>query len=170
MGLSNAMSGGIMLFGIMYVIFTFVNITETSTSVHEVLFERSELDAKMANTSVELRVIGVLGVDNEFDFRIINNNLEKLWDFKNFDVIITYENSGITYTETLRYVDCPGDVGTWCIGTFFGDDFQPGILNIDETALIQVKLNNNLELGTILLIVVSTPNGVVSTLTVTVTV
>ena len=168
MGLSNAMSGGIILFGITYVIFVFMGITDISTSVHEALFERSKLDAKMANTSVELRMTGQLGDGNEFGFRMINNNLEKLWDFENFDVIITYENTGITYTETLTYVDCPVDVGTWCIDTFFSDDFQPGILNIDETALVNVKLNNDLELGTVLLIVVSTPNGVVSTVTSTI--
>jgi hypothetical protein len=165
MGLSNAMSGGIILFGIMYVIFVFMGITDKSTSVHEALFERSELDAKMANTSVELRMTGQLGDGNEFGFRMINNNLEKLWDFKNFDVIITYENTGIIYTETLTYADCPVDVGTWCLGSFFDDYFQPGILNPGETVNINVKINNDLEPDTILFIVVSTPNGVVSTIT-----
>ena len=163
MGLSNAMSGAIILFGMTYAMFAFASFTEIPISVNEALFDRSTLDNKMANTSIELTIPNPPGTDNIFDFTIENTNLEKLWDFINFDVIVTYDSNGITYTETLMYVDCPIEEGTWCIDSFTDDYFQPEILNTGESVIINVKVGNDLESGSALLIVVSTPNGVVST-------
>lgn len=164
MGLSNAMSGAIILFGMTYAMFAFASFTEIPSSINEALFDRSALDTKMANTSIELTLPNPPGTDNVFNFRIENTNLEKLWDFDNFVVIITYVSSGITYTETLIYTSCPGIESTWCINTFADDLFEPKILNTGESVNIQVKVNNDLESGSTLLIVVSTPNGVVATI------
>ena len=164
MGLSNAMSGGIILFGITYTMFAFASFTDIPISINEAIFERAELENKILKTSIELTIPDPPGTDDTFDFRIENTNLEKLWDFHNFDIIITYDSGGITYTETLMYVDCPVEEGTWCINSFTDDYFEPEILNTGESVNIRVKVGNDLESGSTLLIVVSTPNGVVSTI------
>ncbi len=163
MGLSNAMSGGIVLFGITYVIFVFMGITEISTSLNDTLFERSDLDDKRAKTSIDVIISNPQQVGDTFNFRIENTNLEKLWDFDKFDVIITYNISDATYTETLEYDDtCPVDAGYWCISSFTDDYVEPHILNEGESMNIRLKINNNLEINSILTIKISTANGVVS--------
>ena len=47
MGLSNAISGGIIMFGITYVIFTFVGITDKATSFSDVSSQTSDLESKL---------------------------------------------------------------------------------------------------------------------------
>jgi len=168
MGLSNAMSGGIILFGILYVIFTFTNITETTISLNDTLFERSDLDDKRVKTSIDVIISNPPQVGDTFDFRIENTNLEKLWDFDKFDVIITYNNNDVTYTETLEYDTCPIVAGYWCIDSFNDDYVEPGILNEGESIIVHGKINNNLETNSILTIKISTANGVVSIVSTTV--
>ena len=165
MGLSNAMSGAIILFGMTYAMFAFASFTEIPSSINEALFERSTLDNKMANTSIELTIPNPVLVGTNFIFQIENTDLEKLWDFENFDIIVSYNDTNTNYTETLGYYsECPPSIGTWCIVTFTNDYFQPEILNTGESVDILVQVSNNLESGSILLIVVSTPNGVVATI------
>ena len=165
MGLSNAMSGGIILFGMTYAMFAFASFTDIPVSINEAFFERTELENKISKTSIRVTVPQPPGTDDIFNFRIENTNLEKLCDYDNFDIIITYDSSGTTYTETLTYDStCPTLTGDWCIFSWIGGDIvDPGVLNTDEVLNIRVRVNNNLESGSDLIITVSTPNGVVST-------
>jgi len=166
MGLSNAMSGGIILFGITYTMFAFAGFIDIPVSINEAFFERTELENKISKTSIRITIPDPPGTNDIFDFRIENTNLEKLWDFDNFDIIITYDNNGTTYTETLTFDStCPILAGTWCIDFWISSDtIDPGILNTGEVINIRARINNNLESGSDLIITVSTPNGVVSTI------
>lgn len=166
MGLSNAMSGGIILFGMTYTIFAFAGFTDIPVSINEAFFERTELENKMLKTSIEVTIPNPPGIDDIFDFRIENTNLEKLWDFDNFDIIITYDSSETTYTETLTFdSECSISIGTWCIDSWVTSDIiDPSILNTGEVINIRARINNNLDSGSDLIITVSTPNGVVSTI------
>lgn len=166
MGLSNAVSGGIILFGITSVMFTFASLIDTSVSINEVLFERTELENKLLKTSIEITIPDPPGTDNIFDFRMENTNLEKLWDFENFDVIVTYDSTGTIYTEILTFdSECSASIETWCIDSWISNDnVDPGILNTGEIINIRATLNNNLDSSSDLTITVSTPNGVVSTI------
>ncbi len=163
MGLSNAMSGGIILFGITYVIFTFANITDVTIGLNDVLFERSILDDKRAKTSIDVTIIIEPLVGNIFSFTVENTNLEKLYDYDKFDVIVTYTVSGVTYVESLVYVtSCSPMTGEWCINYFTDDNVEPGILNEDEFFISQARISNTLEVGSTVNIKIVTPNGVSS--------
>jgi len=92
-----------------------------------------------------------------------------LWEFDKFDVIITYDSNGQTYTQTMTYVSsCLPNDGEWCIGTWTNDVMDPEILNDGETITVDVKVDNNLESGKDLIVVVSTQNGIVASVTTTV--
>ncbi|MCH7967176.1 MAG: hypothetical protein IIB02_07160 [Thaumarchaeota archaeon] len=167
MGLSNAISGGIILFGITYVIFTFSGITDSAASFSYVSSQTTDWESKLLKTSIDVTISTATGTTSTFDFEIINTNLEKLWEFDKFDVIITYDHDGTTYTETMTYVStCTGlSTGKWCIKTWTNDVIDPEILNRGETITVDVKVNNSLENNRDVIVVVSTPNGVVASVT-----
>ncbi len=163
MGLSNALSGGIILFGITYVIFSFGGLTDTTVSFSEVSSKTSDLENKLVKTSIDVVVIDSPGTNPTFDFQISNTNSEKLWDFEKFDVIVTYKSSGTVYTETQTYDSaCPPSAGEWCINSWTNDVLDPEILNDGETIIIRTEVNNSLQNNSDLIVIVSTPNGVVS--------
>jgi len=163
MGLSNAISGGIILFGITYVIFTFAGFIDTAASLTETSSMVSDLEIKLIKTSIDVTIEEDPGTDSIFNFNMTNTNSEKLWDFEKFDVIITYDDSGITYTETQTYVSsCPPVAGEWCIVEWYDDILDPQILNDDETIKIRTMANNSIDNNSDLIVIVSTPNGVVA--------
>ena len=169
MGLSNALSGGIILFGITYVIFTFSGFTDTVASFSDVSSQTSDLENKLLKTSIDLSITEPPGTDQTFNFDITNTNTEKLWEFDKFDVIITYDSNGQTYSQALTYVsNCSPNEGEWCIETWTNDIMDPEILNAGETITVNVKVDSSLEGGKPLIIIVSTPNGVVASVTTTV--
>ena len=169
MGLSNAISGGIVMFGITYVLFAFSGLTDNAASFSYISSETSDLENKLLKTSMDVTINDPPGTDTIFDFEIVNTNSEKLWEFDKFDVIITYDSSGITHTQTLIYDSvCPPVAGEWCINTWTNDVLDPEILNNGETITARVEVDNNLQTGSTLIVVVSTSNGVVASVTKTV--
>ncbi|MBA4718227.1 MAG: hypothetical protein HRO68_03660 [Nitrosopumilus sp.] len=169
MGLSNAISGAIILFGITYVMFAFAGFTDTTASITEVSSQKSDLESKLQKTAISLTIPTPPGEVTTFDFDITNTNLEKLWDFDKFDVIITYDSSDTTYTVTQAFdATCPPVDGGWCISAWTGDVFDPEILNHGETITITTEIDNILQSTTDLKVVVSTPNRVVASATITV--
>lgn len=169
MGLSNALSGGIILFGITYVIFTFMGITDTAASFSDVSTQKYDLENKLLKTSIAIVIEDDPGTNTVFNFNMTNTNSEKLWDWENFDVIATYDNSGTTYTETLTYTSsCAPSTGQWCINSWVADVLDPQILNNGETLNIRLQVENGLQDGTNVIVIISTPNGVVASATRTV--
>ncbi|PBO84717.1 MAG: hypothetical protein COA77_08190 [Thaumarchaeota archaeon] len=168
MGLSNALSGGIILFGIVYVIFTFMGITDTAASFSDVRSQISDLENKLLKTSIVIVIEDDPGTNRDFNFNMTNTNSEKLWDWENFDVITTYENGGTTYTETLTYSPICNQIGYWCVHSWIVDVLDPEILNEGETLNIRAKVDNQLQADTTVIVIISTPNGVVASATRTV--
>ena len=169
MGLSNALSGGIILFGITYVIFTFMGFTDTAASFSDVSSQTSNLESKLIKTSIAIVIEDDPGTNSNFIVNMTNTNIEKLWDFENFDVIVTYDSSGTTYTETISYVSsCLPASGEWCISSWINDVIDPQILNNGETLDLRVRVQNNLEDSTTVIVIISTSNGVVASATRTV--
>ena len=166
MGLSNAISGGIIMFGMTYVIFAFSGLTDNAVSFSDVSSQTSDLENKLVKTSIDVTINDTPGTDPTFDFEITNTNLEKLWEFDKFDVIITYVSSGTTYTETQTYASsCPPVAGEWCINTWTNDVIDPEILNDGETITVRTEVNNSLQNNKDLIVIVSTPNGIVASAT-----
>lgn len=169
MGLSIAISGGIVLFGMTYLILVLSGISDNITVITITSTETAELENDIQKTSIDLSIDSPPGTDSTFDFVLTNTDILKLWDFEKFDVIVTYDSSGTTYTETLTYDSaCPPTAGEWCIFDWTDDVLDPEILNTDESITIRAEVNNSLQNNRDLIIIVSTPNGVVATTTTTV--
>lgn len=164
MGLSNAISGGIIMFGITFVIFTFGGLTDKAASFSDASSETSNWESKLVKTSIDVSIPNDPGTDSTFSFDITNTNLEKLWEFDKFDIIITYDSAGITQTETLTYDSaCAPAIGEWCISTWTNDIIDPKILNNGESITVDVEVSNNIQSGSNLIVIVATQNGVVAT-------
>ena len=160
MGLSNAISGGIIMFGITYVIFTFGGFTDQAALFSDASTETSDLENKILKTSFTIDSIVTAAPASTFTVDITNTGIEKLWAYDKFDMIITYDSAGTTYTESLEYAEVCG-VGKWCITLFSNDVIDPEIINQGESIIIECTISRLLQSGTTMIIVISTDNGVV---------
>lgn len=93
-----------------------------------------------------------------------------LRDFKRWDVVVQYyATDNNYYIKRVPYTnDTPGD-DQWTVTGIFMDAqastselFEPGILNPDEEAVVQIKLSPGIKVGLTNLVSIATPNGVVT--------
>jgi hypothetical protein len=169
MGLSIAISGGIIMIGMTYLLFSLFGITNNIVKVSDSSFEKLDLENEIKKTSLSIISITTSGTSSSFSFNVQNDDLQKLWEFDKFDVIVTYDFGSTTYTEYLTYQSsCPAVAGTWCINTFNNDVVDPKILNQYENMQIDAQVINSLKTGGNIIIIISTQNGVVATRTITV--
>ena len=169
MGLSIAISGGIIMFGITYLMFSLGGVTDNISSMSDSSIKMTDFENKRIKTEINIDSITTSGTSPQFSFDVTNTGLEKLWEFEKFDVIVTYDNSGTTYTEVMTFSSsCPPTDGEWCIDSFSNDVIDPEILNTGETMTIDTEVSNNLQNNRDLIVVISTQNGIVATATVVV--
>jgi hypothetical protein len=169
MGLSIAISGGIIMIGMTYLLFSLFGITNNIVKVSDSSFEKIDLENEIKKTSLSIISITTSGTSSSFSFNVQNDDLQKLWEFDKFDVIVTYDFGSTTYTEYLTYQSsCPAIIDTWCINTFNNDVVDPKILNQYENMQIDAQVINSLKTGGNIIITISTQNGVVATRTATV--
>ena len=164
MGLSIAISGGIIMFGITYLMFSLGGVTDNISSMSDSSVQMTEFENKRIKTEINIDSISTSGTNPEFNFDVTNTGLEKLWEFEKFDIIITYDSSGTTYTEVMTFSSsCPPTNGEWCVDSFSNDVIDPEILNTGETMTISTEVSNSLESSSDLIVVISTQNGIVAT-------
>ena len=169
MGLSVAISGGIIMFGIIYLMFSLGGLTDKIMSVSDSSMQRTDLENKLVKTSIIINSISAIPLTPNVSFVIENNNIEKLWEFEKFNVFITYTDTigSAVHTDELTYINtCPAVTGQWCLSTFGNDVIDPKILNYGETVTIDSVVNNAIKLSTNLTVIISTQNGVVATKTI----
>lgn len=165
MGLSIAISGGIVTFSIVYAMMSFPAIIDDTTKV-------SASESQMANNQF-LRLQTNISMSNLQDqnnnspatFQITNTGNTLLWNFNNFDVIITYQENATnnpTLTETLKYVNsCSGLASDqWCISHIQNDNIHPGLLDPGEIATINAQPAHQTESGGNFAVEFGTDNGV----------
>lgn len=165
MGLSIAISGGIVTFSIVYAMMSFPAIIDDTTKV-------SASESQMANNQF-LRLQTNISISNLQDqsnnspatFQITNTGNTLLWNFNNFDVIITYQENatnGSMLTETLKYVNsCSGLTSDqWCISHIQNDNIHPGLLDPGEIATISAQPAYQTESGGNFAVEFGTDNGV----------
>jgi archaeal flagellar protein FlaF len=165
MGLSIAISGGIVTFAIIYVMMSFPAILDGTAK----LSASSEQMSNTLNTRMHTN-ISISGLANSHDtdlatFSVTNTGNTILWNFKEFDAIITYQsNAGgnPTFTEVLHYNNNCGALSSdqWCIQSISNDLIHPGILDPKEIANIHAKLQNPTNLGGTLTLNFGTDNGI----------
>lgn len=167
MGLSNAISGGIVMVTMVLVILSMPFLLDSTLVVQDAATEISELETKISQTNISTSsLVGNLG-SNLITFILHNDDSEKLWNFEKFSLLITFDgDTSGRLTESLAYNGvCSGSPpsGFWCYDSISPDILDPGILNENEFMNIKATVSENLTSG-ILLVVVSTDNGVTTTI------
>ena len=166
MGLSIAISGGIVIFSMIYLMVAFVSqgdeISKTTLASSDV----AKIESTISQTKVNIDSIDNT-TSNLVYFTVSNTGSTKLWNYDKFNVIVTYDGgtlSKIRYIEQLTFEKtCSSDTGKWCLGTFSNDVQDPGILNPGESVQIHCKLQNLLyPTNKLVQTLISTDNGVVA--------
>lgn len=167
MGLSIAIAGAIVMFSLVYAMMSFPAIIDDTTKISKASTDIATLENSRAQTNLSISSIDSALLDT-VDFTVSDSGNAKLWNFKHFDVIVTYDGGIVTktiYTDNLSYKStCTGAAGTWCINQITGDSIDPGILNTGESAKIQATLDNNLfATNKTVSIIITTDNGITAT-------
>lgn len=164
MGLSVAISGGIILTVFVIILFSLPGLAEKMFSIGDITTQVTQHEQEISNTEISISNLSVLVGSSRVNFTLNNDGSEKLWNFADFDLFIEYDGaiSG-QRTEQLSYSgECPGTVppaGNWCINSISNDVADPKILNSDEKANIRTTLSGNLASSPTIVTIV-TDNGV----------
>src|SRR3989304_3721476 len=167
MGLSVAISGGIILTVFVLILLSLPGLADKMFSIGDITTQVTQHEQKISNTEISMNYLSQLVGKSKVNFTLNNDGSEKLWNFEDFDLFIEYDGaiSGQT-TQQLSYSgECPGAVpqaGNWCIQSISNDIADPQILNSGEQASIWTNLSENLASKTAIITLV-TDNGVTFT-------
>jgi len=108
MGLSIAISGGIILSVMLLVFMTIPGLIENFVSIGETSSKTSDLEDKILKTDTQIQELWAFSGTNVVNFDLLNEGNEKLWDYDKFNVLITYDaDTGgpipTTVTEQFTY-------------------------------------------------------------------
>lgn len=167
MGLSVAIAGAIVLSVLMVVLMTMTGFVGNMFTIGDVSTQKSELDKSISETEISMNHVSSLIGSPTINFTLSNDGQEKLWNFEEFDLFVTYDGavSGRLTEEIIYAGDCLGGLpaqGNWCIESINGDMLDPGILNSAEGANIRVNVNENLA-NVNAVVSITTDNGVTDT-------
>jgi len=149
LGLSVAISGGIILLSIVIVFYAFSGTAMNVFSLSEVSSEVLDYKDSISKSEISLHHVSTLVGSPDIDLILRNDGQVKTWRFPMYDVLVTYDGaiSG-RLTEKLSYDgDCLGGTppsGSWCIESISRDMLDPGLLNPTEEADIRLRVNENL--------------------------
>ncbi|MEO9306913.1 MAG: hypothetical protein ABI342_01215 [Nitrososphaera sp.] len=172
MGLSAAISGGIMIFTMIYVMMSFPTLLDDTAKVSRSSSDMSNTLNDIMHTNINISNLqDKSGEPSIVTFSIINSGNTILWDYNKFDVIVTYPPTSIgnQVTSVLQYSNNCSALLTdqWCISNISNDLIHPGILDPGETANIQAQLSSTVKGGIITMNFV-TDNGIVTSSSVTI--
>ena len=88
-----------MMLAIMFVLFSMPGLMDTIISVGYVSSEVSNLENIILHTDISLDSLAATSNMPSFSFNLNNNDLEKLWNYDDFDVLVTYD-ADISGTKT----------------------------------------------------------------------
>jgi hypothetical protein len=167
MGLSVAISGGIILTVFVLFLLSLPGLADKLFSIGDITTQVTQHEQKISNTEISMNYLSQAVGSPRVNFTLGNDGSEKLWNFVDYDLFIEYDGaiSGKT-TQQLSYSgECLGVVppaGKWCIQSISNDIADPKILNSGEQASIWTRLSENLASKTAIITLV-TDNGVTFT-------
>jgi len=108
LGLSIAISGGIILSVMLLVFMTMPGLMEKFVSIEVTSSKNSDLEDKILKTDTKIQESLAFSGSNIVNFDLLNEGNEKLWDYDKFNVIITYDAdrggpNPTTLTEQFTY-------------------------------------------------------------------
>ncbi|MCH8860649.1 MAG: hypothetical protein IH843_05890, partial [Thaumarchaeota archaeon] len=152
MGLSVAISGGIVLTVIMLILLSMPGLVDKMFSIGEVTSQVAQFEKSISDTDISLETL-FASTTPRVNFTLNNDDTEKLWNFDDFDVIIEYESASGDELEEISFGGkCQGvvpSVGEWCIEGISGDFLDEGILNDGESAEIWTQVSQSLVSGNV---------------------
>ena len=166
MGLSIAISGAIILSVLMIVLMTITGFVGNMFTIGDVSSQIFEVENTIANTDISLDALEASSGSPYINFTLNNDDIEKLWNFEHFNVLIEYDNVTTVVEELSFNGDCSGispPPGNWCIETIGADILDEGIINDGESADVWTRVSLDLSSANAL-VTVSTDNGVVAML------
>jgi hypothetical protein len=167
MGLSVAISGGIILTVFVLLLLSLPGLADKMFSIGDITTQVTQHEQKISNTEISLETLFATSGSPYVNFTLNNDNQEKLWNFEKFNIIIEYESASGDELEELSFSgNCLGDrpaIGNWCIEGISGDFIDENILNEGESAEIWTRVSQNLVSGNSR-VTVSTDNGEVAML------
>jgi flagellar protein FlaF len=174
MGLSVAISGGIVTFSIVYAMMSFPAILDDTAKISMSSSQMSSILNSIMHTNISISSLQNTHDTKLATFSVTNTGNTILWNYKEFDVIITYQANTVgtpTLNEVLHYANTCGSLASdqWCIQSITNDLIHPGILDPKETFNIQAKLQNPTNLDGTLTLNFGTDNGVIDTNSVRIT-
>ncbi len=91
MGLSVAITGSIILFTLMAVLFSISTMINSLVEVEDVSSQASELGESISETSTQIKSLSATSGSDIVQLSLANNGTEKLWDYDEFTLLITYD-------------------------------------------------------------------------------
>ncbi|MDE1840246.1 MAG: hypothetical protein KGI09_00010 [Thaumarchaeota archaeon] len=173
MGLSIAISGGIVTFTIVYAMMSFPAILDDTAKISRSSSEMSNTLDEIIHTNISISNVIDTAATATATFSITNTGNTILWNYQQFDAIASYPPPlpGNRVTSVLQYSSsCVGlTAGQWCINSITNDLNHPGLLDPGETANIKMILSNQaITSGGTFTINFGTDNGVIDTSSVTI--
>ncbi len=109
MGLSHSISAIIVFIPLIAIVMSIPNIADTILQINEASLDVNEIENSILNTHFQISELQATGDGNLVYFNVTNIGNTKLWDYQNFDLIVTYEGvvgSILTnVTERLDYTE-----------------------------------------------------------------
>ena len=168
MGLSIAISGGIMTFTMIYVMMSFPALLDDTAKASSSSSEMSKTLNDIIHTNISISNLADVHGANPATFSLTNTGNTILWNYEKFDVIVTYQQNGggnPILTEVLSYSNSCSGLSTdkWCISSITNDYSHPGMLDPGEIANMEIKVSQSTKNGGNFILTIGTDNGVTDT-------
>jgi len=167
MGFSIVISSAIIFLSFFIYMTLIFPIIDNMHKTNNAIIESLKIHNEINRTSI--RVYDAIADDNDRSYLILtlkNDGKNKLFNYTYFDLIITYDadinGSIMKVTEYLRYGSILAP-GYWTID-IQNDTLDPNILNPNEEAQVNVRLSNNIADNATIVAVMSTDNGITTTI------
>lgn len=106
MGLSHSISAIIVFIPLIAIVMTIPNIADTILQINEASLDVNGIENSILNTHFQISELQATGDGNLVYFNVTNIGNTKLWDYRNFDLIVTYEGVvGSTLTNVTERLD-----------------------------------------------------------------
>ncbi|MDE1762854.1 MAG: hypothetical protein KGH88_01235 [Thaumarchaeota archaeon] len=174
MGLSIAISGGIVTFSIIYAMMSFSTVVDDATKISTSQSQMSNNLFLRLQTNISISSLQDNRGTGPATFKITNTGNVALWNYNKFDVIITYQENATNnpiLTETLNYANtCSGlAAGHWCISQIQNDYIHPGMIDPSEIAAINAQPSHPTYGGGTFTVEFGTDNGITTSSSVKIT-
>ena len=172
MGLSIAISGGIVTFSIVYAMMSFTTVVDDSTKIRTSQSVMSDNLLSRLQTNIGISNLQDQSGINPATFQISNTGNTILWNYDKFDLIVTYQENGTLVqqllgihpivTETLNYAKSCTGLGSdkWCISQIQNDNIHPGLIDPSEIASIEAEPAHITKSGGTFTVEFGTDNGI----------